>query len=348
MAISHTAGLYVPFKLNRPLTDEERKDRFYQGHVKPHNEELAVQSFNTVIRMNSTYLEVVDKFYATKGTICSMMMCMLLLLMGLIFLTLWGMMFSPEHKNDFFSGLFVCLLMALPAYFFFWRILKKDWFRKTHYPVRFNRQKQMVHIYQVNSEELSVSWWDIYFTVNQQAPFSCIVGHILAEDGETVLNTFSFGYTGFKPTLDRYWEFVRCYMEEDFLDDLADMIVLCPPIENRREGYIWGLQNMLKVSSRLEWPMALLMSPLNFIESIGRYIAMQTSKIPQWSQDVLDACPVANSDPINVGSECNPGHLWRYVLANEPRDVFDARDRKLESANARIREKLANRYGEKQ
>lgn len=97
MAISHTAGLYVPFKLNRPLTDEERKDRFYQGHVKPHNEELAVQSFNTVIRMNSTYLEVVDKFYATKGTICSMMMCMLLLLMGLIFLTLWGMMFSPEH-----------------------------------------------------------------------------------------------------------------------------------------------------------------------------------------------------------------------------------------------------------
>lgn len=75
---------------------------------------------------------------------------------------------------------------------------------------------------------------------------------------------------------------------------------------------------------------------------------MQTSKIPQWSQDVLDACPVANSDPINLGSECNPEHLWRYVLANEPRDVFDTRDRKLESANARIREKLANRYGEKQ
>lgn len=347
MAISHTAGLYVPFKINRLLTDEERKDRFYQGHVKPHNEELVVQNFNTVIRMNSTYLEVVDKFYATKGTICSMMMCMLLLILSLSAWFIYGALLLDDYKGGVIGLVFIIFINFF-SYFFFWRILKKDWFRKTHYPVRFNRQKQMVHICQVNGDELSVPWWDIYFTVNQQQPFSCIVGHILADDGETVLNTFSFGYTGFKPTLDCYWEFIRCYMEEDFLEDLADMIVLCPPIENRREGYVFGLQNMMQVGSRLEWPMALLMSPLNFIESIGRYIAMQTSKIPQWSQDVLNACPVSDNDPINVNAENNPEHLWRYVLANESREIFDERNKKLETANKRIKAKLVERYGEKQ
>lgn len=118
MAILHTAGLYIPFKLNRALTDEEKKDRFYQGHVKSHDEELAVQSFNTVIRMNSTYLEVVDKFYATKGTICSMMMCMLLFILSGIVYILWGMVFSAGHKDDLVFGVFICILSTLPAYFF--------------------------------------------------------------------------------------------------------------------------------------------------------------------------------------------------------------------------------------
>lgn len=348
MAISHTAGLYIPFKINRPLTEQERKERFYQGHIRRHSSEFITQELGTVIRMNSTYIEVVDKFYPTKGTICSMMMCMLLLMLAGIAYVLWGMVFSPAHRNDLALGLFLCILSASLSYFFFWRILKKDWFRKTHYPVRFNRQTQMVHVYQVSGEVLSIPWWDIYFTINEQQPFSCIVGHVLAEGEDTVLNTFSFGYSGFKETLDSYWEFIRCYMEEDVIDELADVVVLCPPIENRREGYIFGLQNMMKIGSRLEWPMALIMSPMNFIESIGRYIAMQTSKIPQWSQDVLDACQVASDDPINVSAENNPKHLWRYVLANESREVFDERDKKLKAANARIKAKLAKRYGEQQ
>jgi hypothetical protein len=31
MAVSHTLGLYIPFKINRPITEDEKKSRFFQG-----------------------------------------------------------------------------------------------------------------------------------------------------------------------------------------------------------------------------------------------------------------------------------------------------------------------------
>ncbi|STV59048.1 Uncharacterised protein [Klebsiella michiganensis] len=57
-------GLYQPYKVNRPLTKEEKNNQFRQGRYRK------VKYFNcarSVIRMNSTYLETMDKFYAKKG-----------------------------------------------------------------------------------------------------------------------------------------------------------------------------------------------------------------------------------------------------------------------------------------
>lgn len=79
-------------------------------------------------------------------------------------------------------------------------------------------------------------------------------------------------------------------MEEDCVEDLAELVVICPPVENRKEGFVFGLQNLFYVESRMEWlflPVTLL---LNIDGSVARYISMQTSKIPQWTQEVQDAC----------------------------------------------------------
>lgn len=57
-------GLYQPYKVNRLLTREDKNNRLRQGGGKK------VKYFNcarSVIRMNSTYLETVDKFYKNKG-----------------------------------------------------------------------------------------------------------------------------------------------------------------------------------------------------------------------------------------------------------------------------------------
>ncbi|WP_455427047.1 DUF6708 domain-containing protein [Dryocola sp. LX212] len=344
MAISHTLGLYIPFKLNRHLTKEEKQSCFVQGKRRKGSGEAAVLDLDTVIRMNSSYMEVVDKFYLVKGVIAGPMMCMIAFVIGTMVWFSYGALISEDFKG---GGLAFLLPFSVVCFFCFLcgRPLLKDWFSKTHYPVRFNRKKQLVHIYQVKGEIITLPWKDIYFTTSKQKVSYCIVGHILADDNETVINTFSFGHVGQKVELSLYWEFIRGYMEEDCLEELAETVLYCPPVEKRREGYITGLQTLIKMDSRLEWIPNLLLLPLSLVESIARYIGMQTSKIPQWSPDVLEACAVDLHDPINVGAENNSPHRWRTVLANESREVYDAKYQRLASANQKIKAKLDARYG---
>ena len=261
---------------------------------------------------------------------------------------------QPYPREDHLDGggsIIIIMFTTLSEYFLM-RLLHKEWFRKTHYPIRFNRSNQMVYVYQVNGQILSVPWSKVFFTPAKSKGAMSewgIDGHILADDGETVINTFSLAVSvmGSKKLLDEYWEFIRCYMEEDCVADLADIVTLCPPVENRKEGYIFGLQYLLKMDSRLEWIFLPIMFPLNLLASIGRYIAMQTSKIPHWSQEVLDACQPDPDDPINVSAANNPEHLWRYVLANEKREEYELRHARQTAANERIKAKLDARYGKK-
>ena len=113
MAISHTLGLYIPFKFNRPLSKEEKQSRFVQGIRRKGSGEAAVLDLDTVIRMNSSYLEVVDKFYPTKGVIAGPMMCMLLFVIGISSWFYWGAIFSLDYKG----GVFGCFIVLIALFF---------------------------------------------------------------------------------------------------------------------------------------------------------------------------------------------------------------------------------------
>ena len=113
MAISHTFGLYIPFKLNRPLTKEEKQSRFVQGKQRKGAGEAAVLDLDTVIRMHSSYLEVVDKFYPTKGIIAGPMMCMLLFVIGISSLFYWDAIFSLDYKG----GVLGCFMVLISLFF---------------------------------------------------------------------------------------------------------------------------------------------------------------------------------------------------------------------------------------
>jgi hypothetical protein len=341
MAISHDIGLFFPFKVNRPLTKEEKQSRFVQGKRGKCFGEASVLDFDTVVRFNNTYLELIDKFYPTKGKITAFMMVPCILMAVFIIAMSNVVLFSNGNLPSFGFVLLICSVCM----FFLSRIFSKEWFSKTYYPVRFNRKKQLVHIYQVSSEIITIPWKDIYFTTSKQRINYCIVGHLLSEDKEIVLNTFSFGYVGQREELSLYWEFIRCYMEEDCLEELAETVLFCPPVEKQKEGYIAGLQRLMQIDSRADWLLLVLNLPFALVESIARYIAMQTSKIPQWSPDVLEACAVDPHDPVNVGAENNSPHRWRTVLANESREVYDAKYQRLASANQKIKAKLDARYG---
>ncbi|EOC0417693.1 hypothetical protein ACI0Z1_002234 [Cronobacter malonaticus] len=340
-------GLYTPYKLNRPLTENEKNGQFCQGKRRRVN---AIMDEASVIRMNSTFLETVCKYYSGVGISSSIIGIVCIFMFSFSILIVLGTCRNIYHGNtsDWGSNSFFIFAFLIPGCFFS-KLLLKEWFRKTHYPIRFNRKNQMVYVYQVNGEVLSVPWNKIFFTSASSKgamPEWGIDGHLLADDGETVVNTFSLAVSvmGSKKLLNEYWEFIRCYMEEACVEDLAEMVTLCPPVENRKEGYIFGLQYLLKMDSRLEWIFLPLMLPLDFLASLSRYIAMQTSTIPQWPQEVLEACQPAPDDPINISAASNPAHLWRYVLANEKREEYEARYARQAAAYARIKAKLAARY----
>lgn len=340
-------GLYTPYKLNRPLTEKERDSQFRQG--KWRRVKFVIDE-HSVVRINSTYMETVCKYYSGVGIATSMLFPVFFVLSCGVAIGIWSLINSIDN-GDLNSIMIKSIATVVIAFFAVAvvKLLKKEWFRKTHYPIRFNRRNQMVYVYQVNGQILTVPWSQVFFTSAMSRGVMSewgIDGHILADDGETVINTFSLAISamGGKKLLNEYWEFIRCYMEEDCVADLADIVTLCPPVENRKEGYIFGLQYLLKMDSRLEWIFLPIMLPLDLLASIGRYIAMQTSKIPQWSQEVLDACQPDPDDPVSVSAANNPEHLWRFVLANEKREEYEIRHARQTAANERIKTKLAARY----
>jgi hypothetical protein len=59
--------------------------------------------------------------------------------------------------------------------------------------------------------------------------------------------------------------------------------------------------------------MMILSLPLELLSSIGRYIAMQTSRIPTWPASVEAQCGLESSDPYAIDSKNNPAKFWSYV-----------------------------------
>ncbi|MBS9444479.1 hypothetical protein EAE89_23395, partial [Photorhabdus heterorhabditis] len=95
------------------------------------------------------------------------------------------------------------------------------------------------------------------------------------------------------------------------------------------------------ITSRLEWLSEIIQLPITLLTSIARYVGMKTSKIPQWPQEVEEACQVDPDDPINASAANNPVHLWRYILANQTREERQVLYDRKSSAHARLQEKIA-------
>lgn len=144
------AGLVKDFKINRVLTQDEIKNRLNQ------KDRLAIEPHYqlSVIKLNSTYLETVDKWYGNKGLITGVALALMLILglIGFQIISNWTLKafgFIPKIGDEdnllLYSGLLACILVVILV--FLLRFLKKDSFAYTHYPTRFNRVTRMVHIF---------------------------------------------------------------------------------------------------------------------------------------------------------------------------------------------------------
>ncbi|MCA4825792.1 MAG: hypothetical protein KJJ56_20720 [Serratia rubidaea] len=315
-------GLFPKFKLNRPLNQEERAYQLHQRQPV----ELAGQSLvpdAKVISINSHYLELVDKYFASKGLV-SLITAFgtVILLTGFLFVII----ITPFKGG--WPLIAVISLTNLPMGLWMLYLLKTEWFAWTHYPIRFDRKNRLVHVFRLDGSSYSVAWDSVFFTtgLNHRKDFNkdyYISGHVLAEDKVTVLDTFCLPAThGDRKQLERHWEFVRRYMEEG-PEPVIGVVDFCLPIAEKREGFSFGLLYLMSGFNGAPLFLLPLFFVLASLFALPRYIAMLTSRRPRWPASIESRCRIAGDDPYRRDASDNSPHPWR--------DIFIRSDRKEKS-----------------
>lgn len=282
-------GLVQPYKVNRPLWDFEKEER-----LKPKKRLDVVPHYNlSVIRMNDTFLEGVDKFYPVRGFVA------MSAAFGVCFsLVLLITMLGYEEMLVFIAPIGIALLLLIAS---LW-LLTRDAFTYTHFPIRFNRKNRQVYVWRRNGTILKAGWDDLYFTIGGSETTwkdLYVAGHVMDADGVTVRETFALGASGEKDQLQTLWEFYRRYMEEGpqaVLPALEKPLICLPRLDLKRETWRFGWE---RITLQLNgWILLQIVSQVFlFPQSLFRWIAMRTSKIPKWPQWVEDECAVAANDP---------------------------------------------------
>jgi hypothetical protein len=288
----------------------------------------------TVIKINSTYLECVDRHYFDRGIIIT-------LLIGSAVSILLGLMptLAPQPAAIMRMMVFFVFGFGFAMEAFFKSIHSPGIFSYTHFPIRFNRITKMVHVFRQNGTVMSESWEKLRFVLGFKAVGLRSVfyewevhGHRLAKDDQTVLDCFSlpchFSNRSFVDEPEKVislWEFVRQYMEDD-PKNLIGQIETVHPIDKKYEPFWHGWRVLIanemlagmfaiftlflglatfiwNVTPEMEFPfldMLILCFTLIWtilIPPVGRWLRMHTCKIPVWPQEIEEECKIEPGDP---------------------------------------------------
>lgn len=307
------------YPVNRPLTDVERATHYDQkkaGNAPP-------MDFLSVIKLNSSYIELVDRWYPVRGfwawtsaIIGFFVLCMILYLFYFLFLRAGT---APKEWWSPYVGGMLLSLMLVFVWFGVSYPFKLEFLRWTHYPMRLNRKTRQVHVFRQNGTVLTVPW-DALYIVRGEAKIS-LVGttydlraHVLDADGVTVRESFSLGYTmPCKPeSMDKFWAFLQPYMEApDGVERSYKHLQGGPlmPLDGRKEGWRWSIVRTFAPGWPYPWTMLLFCIPLG-LNAVGRMFAMATSKQPRWQAEVEAANVIEADDPYQLTWRDNAPLGW--------------------------------------
>ncbi|MFM0523297.1 hypothetical protein PQR08_38410 [Caballeronia jiangsuensis] len=299
------------YPVNRMLTAEERQNQLRQ------KERLDITPFYnaSTVKFNSTFMELVDRWFIYRGyvTFCSLFFIALTVSMTCIALTVPEWHLVPTSTD--WQGIVLWWAICSPFWAYMLWILRKESFRWTHYPIRFNYRKRMVYVFCLDGVIRSAKWDDLFFTISRcrrsYTPGSGpqiwdIRGHALKADRETVEWTFALHGDSEDPRqLKNGWEFVRRYMEEGPKAVFGD-VHWCHDVASRRETFREGLFALNLNLNGLPRLIQYISAPVVWLISIGRVFAIRTSKIPQWPAAIEAKCRIDASDPYQRTAAQNP------------------------------------------
>jgi hypothetical protein len=297
MSTLDTQGMVAGYKVNRPLNETEKQHRFnirVPASTHPHYD-------LSLIKLNSTFVECVDKWYAMRGWVAMGTFLGFMLFAALLFFSV------PDALQDWHPASIPVLVLAALGLVATLYLFTRDAFTYTHYPIRFNRQNRQVYVFRRDGTVLKVGWESIVWTIyghNIGTRDLFVVGHVMADDKKTIKETFALSTTDAgapgEQNLKSLFEFFRRYMEEGpgpVLDALKPTpLIMLPGIDKEKESWRFGWEVLTLGMNG--WPIMQVLFQVFFIpESLFRWIVMRTSKIPQWPQWVEDECRIEPNDP---------------------------------------------------
>ena len=285
------------FHVKRPLTARERELRL--DIRKPAGDAPHYQL--SLIRLNSTFVECVDKWYAERGFGA---MFGAAVFAACVYGVIFGVYATLQSGYWAFPLITVLVFGCLLAGMY---IFLCDAFTYTHYPIRFNRKNRQVYAFRPDGSVLKAPWDRVYWTILGHAnPLGWlnVAGHVMDESGKTVLETFALSVNSTSKQgevkLRNHFEFFRLYMQDGPAVALQRIqpvpLIMLPPIDRQKESWAFGWERItLNLNGS---PVLQILAQVFFLpESLFRWIVMRTSKIPQWPQWVEDECRIEPDDP---------------------------------------------------
>jgi hypothetical protein len=292
------------YKVDRPLTEQEEKSHFDQKKV-PFG--IEPNHYLSVIKFNSTYLELVDRWYKVRGFWAFMVMLFgPIAALGAIVIAWMVLNLPPDSENAWMiwlMALFCFPLVIAGLWYGVWYAARLEFFSWTHFPLRFNRKTRQVHVFQQDGSVLSVPWDNLYICVgeNDGPPMGKthdLRAHLMHDDKKTVKNSFSLGYAyaGKDDAVIKLWSFIQRYMEapEGVSATLSD-VEYCLPIDGRRESILNSI--FIAFSIAFNYPFLQLLFSFAWTSiAVGRIVMMKTCKQPVWPSDIEAVNLVADHD----------------------------------------------------
>lgn len=317
-------------EVSRQLRQKQR------NRIKPHYQ-------LSVVEMNSTYLEIVDKWFAWKGILTLLAIAIFAIFFGgigvellvSIVRTVAGVSLGTQGFSLWNDIAMLAVLVCPPVVAAYW-LFKAECFAYTHYPIRFDRIRRMVHVFRKDGTVMSESWDKIFFTLGHMPAWDDweVRGYVLGPNMD-VKETFALSYVGSMEEADKdameggssdvdyvraHWEFVRRYME-DGPQSVSDQVEFCMPVNRARETIRNGFHRVFANFAGAPIGVQVVVTPFLLLIGLARVIAMKTSKIPRWPDSLLSSCPIDCNDPYAIEGSIDGTRTAIYPAAARAADV---------------------------
>ena len=324
------SGWFYPFDTPRQFMPGERRREGLPRDPKRLGD-VEADERGGLLHLNSTYLDIIDRWFRIRGGMSSILalVCTVVLFGGFFFYLFF--VFIAYYMNgalDLAIEIGLVCIFALGVVFPFFiarKSIGRDFFAYTHYPIRFNRKTQMIHVFRHNGPGgvLSVPWDQAYFHVGKGSHDRSLLdlrGHVLDADG-VVLDTFAVGhFFNTQEPLRQLWKFIVIYMEQGPQAVPQDIAIMTSTRTSFKNCLMWSISfcNVFLPIPLFKWVFALLVLAM-------RWCVMKSCKEPQWPAPIEAESVIESNDPQHWPEPLNSGDLdkddkvWAALLARARR-----------------------------